>query len=108
MTVALWLLLGLILGAAFVAVARSRGRDETRVVALGLVVAATVYVGFAVAGAGAGWTLHAGWDVGLHLVGGGAAFAPEGYVVLCLAFDLVVAGYVAFGRGRVAWEAGRT
>ena len=134
MTAALWLLLGLVLGGAFVAAARSRGGNETRVLALGLVVAAAIYVGFAVVGAGAGagwtlteaggigvygafawlglrrsagwlaagWALHTVWDVGLHLVGGGAAFAPTGYVVLCVSFDLLTAAYVAFGLRRVA------
>lgn len=126
MTTTLWLLLGLGLGAAFLAFARTRGRGEERVLALGLLVAALFYVAFALAGAervwvlvevagvvvygalawlglrhsllwlAAGWGLHVLWDVGLHLAGGGAGFAPEWYVLICITFDLLVAGYIAF------------
>ena len=38
--------------------------------------------------------MHAAWDVGLHLLGGGTAFAPTWYPLLCLSFDLLVAGYI--------------
>jgi len=123
----LWLLLGLFLGVAFLAFARTRGGAERRVLALGLLVAAVIYVGFALIGAGpawllvemlgvaaygvlawlglrrsplwlaAGWALHPAWDVGLHLVGAGAAFAPEWYATACISFDLLVAGYIVAG-----------
>jgi hypothetical protein len=43
----------------------------------------------------AGWALHPVWDIALHYVGPGRAFAPETYTITCLSFDLVVAGYVA-------------
>ena len=127
----LWLLLGLILGGVFLAFARALGRAERLVLALGLVLAAVVYVGFALAGAGlmwvlvdalgvigygalawlglkrsalwlaAGWALHPVWDVGLHIAGSGAAFAPAWYAILCLGFDLLVAGYIVFRFGSV-------
>lgn len=126
MTTALWLLLGCVLGAAFLAFSRAQGRAEVRVLAIGLVVAALVYVGFALVGAGpdwvvveavgvavygalawlglrrsplwlsVGWALHPVWDAGLHLAGSGAAFAPEWYALVCITFDLLVAGYVAY------------
>lgn len=122
----LWLFLGLALGAAFLALARARGRGEVRILALGLLVAALIYVAFALAGAdgkwvlvevagvavygalawlglrrsllwlAAGWALHPLWDAGLHLMGGGAAFAPEWYVLACISFDLLVGAYIAF------------
>lgn len=114
---------------------RLGARAERRVLAAGLVVAALVYVGFGVVGAdgmwvalevvgglvytglavlgvkrspgwlAAGWALHVGWDAGLHLLGAGAAFAPTWYVVACLSFDLVVAGYIAFRFRAVPEEA---
>ena len=43
----------------------------------------------------AGWALHPLWDVALHLVGPGNAFAPAWYATACLTYDLVVAGYTA-------------
>ena len=120
-----WFVLGLVLGGIFIVVARRLGvPGERRLLAVGLVVAALIYVGFAVAWADAvwmmielggvvvftglavlglkrsalslavGWALHPAWDVGLHLVGAGAAFAPAWYTVACISFDLLVAAYV--------------
>jgi hypothetical protein len=43
----------------------------------------------------AGWALHPVWDIALHYVGPGAAFAPTSYTVACLGFDLVVAAAIA-------------
>ncbi len=93
----LWLSLGAILGALFIRFARSRSPNgQLRFFAVGLVVAAVIYVGFALAdgvewialeAAGVvlfvllayaglrhsplllalGWTVHVGWDAGLHL-----------------------------------------
>ncbi|MFB3132329.1 MAG: DUF6010 family protein [Rhodothermales bacterium] len=125
MTWGFWLVLGFVLGAAFLVFARRRGAQrKRRLLAVGLVVAALIYVGFAVAWADAawmmielggvlvftglavlglkrsalwlavGWALHPAWDVGLHLVGAGAAFAPAWYAVACISFDLLVATYV--------------
>jgi hypothetical protein len=131
--IVLWLLLGLILGGAFIAFARGQEERERRVLALGLVVAAVIYVGFALAAGetgwlaletlgvalygalawlglrrsalwlAAGWALHPLWDVGLHLVGAGSAFAPAWYAVLCISFDVLVAAEV--GRRHAPWRA---
>lgn len=89
-----------------------------------LVIAAGVYVGFAAdAGGGwitaevagvavyggmaalgirgsrwwlvAGWAAHPLWDVLLHYVGPGRSFAPDTYTIPCLSFDLLVALYIA-------------
>ena len=126
MTWVSWFVLGLVAAAGFIVFARRFGiPGERRLLAIGLVVAALVYVGFAVAwGGGAwiaaeaggvvifsglavlglkrspwslalGWGLHPLWDAGLHLVGTGATFAPGWYVVACISFDLLVAGYIA-------------
>ena len=126
MYIALWLLLGFLLGLAYLALARRSADGEARVLATGLVVAALIYVGLAtvsdayvpwlgleligvalydaLAGLGlryslwwlvVGWAVHTAWDVGLHLIGGGAAFTPAWYAVGCVSFDLMVAGYIA-------------
>ncbi len=121
---AVWLLLGVFLSGALIAYARTRRDGGRRVFALALIVAAVIYVGLALFGAGvywlmievlgvltfgsfvwlgfrhsvlwlaAGWALHPVWDVGLHLVGPGAAFTPEGLAIACISFDLLVAAYV--------------
>ena len=106
--------------------------SQQRFWALGLLVAALIYVGFAVLGIGAGtvgdpphvlgfeglgvmvygalgalgmrhpkalafgWALHVVWDLGHRH----ADWVPEWYVAACLAFDVVVAGYVA---ATMAW-----
>jgi hypothetical protein len=41
----------------------------------------------------AGWAGHALWDVGFH-TGGRGAYVPEWYPLLCVAFDLLLAGYL--------------
>ncbi len=46
-----------------------------------------------------GWLLHTVWDVLLHATGG-APFVPPFYPMLCLAYDVIVAGYLIL-RGRV-------
>lgn len=102
-------------------------RSTAHGMAIALVAAALIYVGFAVEGRVGpgglaleligtalfgslalaamrvsawwlvtGWALHAGWDVGLHLLGPASGTAPEWYSHLCVAFDLVVAGYFAW------------
>lgn len=118
------ILLGALLGGLFVLAARGRGwTAEVRLLALGLVVAALIYVVFALPGAdhrwlaleGAGlavfgglawlgvraslwwlalgWVAHVAWDVGLHLERTQAVVGPW-YPLLCVGFDLVVAGYL--------------
>jgi len=121
----LWLILGLILGAILLAYARSyRARGERKILAIALVIAAIIYVIFAViwgdvlwviielAGVpiygvfawaairysaywlALGWLLHPIWDVALHLSGPGNMVAPEWYTIGCITFDILVAGYV--------------
>lgn len=130
---AVQILLGAVLAVPLLLWARSR-RGEDRIWALGLVVAALIYVGFALAGrAGAGsliaelvgvaafaavaWLgvrrsalwLAAGWavHVGWDLLLHpltGPGYAPVWYVRACIGFDLVVAAWIALRPER---EGGR-
>lgn len=117
---------GALLGGGFGILARRQGpRGEVRAVAAGLVVAALIYVGFALArGAGARWVaieaagvagfgavallgvraaplwLAAGWA--LHVAwdvalhsATGTPFVPFWYPPACVGFDLVVALWIA-------------
>jgi hypothetical protein len=45
----------------------------------------------------AGWALHPVWDIALHLVGPGRAFAPVAFPTACLTCDPVVAAVIAGG-----------
>jgi len=131
----LWLVAGLVLGFIYAIYASTARAGMKTVFGTGLLVAALIYLffvyrapdplqwaaveaagvaGFGLAGwAGirgsawwlvAGWAVHPAWDVGLHYFGPGQ-FAPAWYVVLCVSFDLLVAGYIAlavagaFARG---------
>jgi hypothetical protein len=47
----------------------------------------------------AGWALHPLWDVVLHYFGPGSSFAPIGYTIPCISFDLLVAVYIAIAYG---------
>ncbi len=129
MLIALWLVLGLMLGTAFVFFARACG--ERSVFAYGLGIAALVYVAFALCASAdfrwiviealgvlvygglaalglyrsqgwlaLGWAVHPIWDLGLQLIGGGAAFSPAWYAVSCISFDLLVAAYIFVGLRR--------
>lgn len=113
------------LGALFVLLAQRRKRSgEIRLLALGLVAAALIYIGLALS-AGAdhrwltlgtaglavfgmlawlgvrtslwwlalGWVAHVGWHVGFHL-DRTQTFVPTWYPLLCVGFDLVVAGFL--------------
>ncbi len=126
-----WVLIGAGVGAVFVLLARRPGPAAAhRWLALGLVIAAGLYVLFAVlhgrpawaglelagtAGYGvvawrglvrgwpwlaAGWALHPAWDAGLHLWGAGAAAAPQWYVTGCMGFDVAVAGAITVEAAR--------
>jgi hypothetical protein len=44
-----------------------------------------------------GWALHPLWDVTLHTRGMLAGYTPRGYVVVCIAFDLLLAALIAGG-----------
>jgi hypothetical protein len=118
------ILLGAVLGSLFALLARRRTpAGETRLLALGLVVAALIYVGLAITGAdkrwfvletvglglfgliawlgvrlslwwlAMGWVAHVGWDVGFHL-DRPPAFVATWYPLLCVGFDLVVGGFL--------------
>jgi len=50
----------------------------------------------------AGWAAHPIWDIALHYFGPGNSFAPVGYTITCLSFDLLVAGYVVVAYGLLA------
>ncbi|UCE85025.1 MAG: hypothetical protein JSU66_11790 [Deltaproteobacteria bacterium] len=116
--------LGALLGAAFVALARALGRLERTLLAAGLVVAALVYVGMGLTahppselwiegvGAGAflvlavagylgsplllaaGWAAHGAWDLVVPLFTD-VAYLSEWYIAACLGFDLALAAYIA-------------
>ena len=121
----LWWIVGLLSGAAYLRYARlGSWRRERWNYAFGLVVAAAIYLIFAVVwgdgrwllvetaglvvyGAFAwlgmrhsvawlafGWATHSLWDTMLHLWGPGAHVAPRWYAIACLAFDVLVAGYI--------------
>lgn len=119
-----WLFLGLVLGVIFILYARSCRRREKTILAIGLIVAAFIYVGFALlwgnlswffielAGVpiygvfywlavrhsyfwlAIGWFVHPVWDVFLHLKGPGNFVAPEWYAVACISFDVLVSVYI--------------
>lgn len=124
MQAAVLLVIGVVLGALFLLVAFGFRRHTRRWLVIGLIVVALAYVSFArerpawllveLAGVGlygavswaglcgspwwivAAWALHPVWDIVLHYVGPGRAFAPVWYTVPCVSFDLVVAVYVAY------------
>jgi hypothetical protein len=41
-----------------------------------------------------GWLLHVGWDLILH--GSTLAFVPSWYPSVCLGFDVLIAGYICY------------
>jgi hypothetical protein len=117
------ILAGAVLGGLFVRFAHRRGAGEVRLLALGLVVAAGIYVALALARAedrwlaveavglavfaglaslglrvslwwlALGWVAHVAWDVGLHLDREQPVIRAW-YPLLCVGFDLVVAGFL--------------
>ncbi|MEM8933894.1 MAG: hypothetical protein AAGE94_22070 [Acidobacteriota bacterium] len=129
MTTLVWMVIGAIAAVPFVAYARRHGGERT--FAIGLVVAALIYIAFVVFGqasakavqletigavafialaiAGrrsarvlaAGWGAHGIWDMAFHAPVADA-YWPLWYPAACLGFDLVVAAHL----GRVAREQG--
>lgn len=115
-------LVGIVLAVPFLAWTRGDGRR----LAAGLLLAALLYLGFALeAGRGLlqeaagflgftpfvwlgirrhphwlalGWALHMGWDT-LHLLARGHPVAPTWYALLCLGFDLAVVAYCLHPAG---------
>lgn len=128
-TFVLAVFVGVALAVPYLLYARRARRDRRRVFGIGLVVAAAVYIGFAatrgtvedvlVESGGVvlfgilaflgvrhsayflalGWAAHVGWDLLLHPVGV-SSYTPWWYPVVCIGFDLVVAGAV-FGA---SWQ----
>jgi Family of unknown function (DUF6010) len=126
MQIALQLLIGMVACGVFIVAARRLGQQqELRLYALGLVIAALIYVGFTARGAtppgwlalelagfvvfticawlglkisalilALAWAAHAAWDVALHKLLD-VAFVPDWYPLVCVGFDLLVAGYIA-------------
>lgn len=125
-----WLMLGLILAAMFILYTRQLDSQyEVHVMGSALLVAALIYVGFALVWGNSvwltielggvlayglfwllawrasyiwlavGWGLHPLWDLALHLFGPGHAVVPEWYAIACLSFDLLVAGYIIYRFG---------
>ena len=121
------ILMGAVLGGLFALLARRQGdTGEIRLLALGLVVTALIYVGLALAATDArwlvveaagvalfaglawlgvrhagwwlalGWTAHVGWDVGLHL-DRAQPLVGAWYPLFCVGFDLIVAGFLLSG-----------
>jgi hypothetical protein len=123
----IWLTLGVILSAILLRYVRLYSKNrQKRILSIGLIVAAGLYLAFALIwGDGtwilieasgilifsifvwlanrysyswlaAGWAAHIAWDGFIHLYGLGQAIAPEWYVVTCISFDLILAVYILY------------
>lgn len=124
MQILIELIIGVILAIGFILLARRSVNftKEKRIYAVGLVVAALIYVGFGVFSdsvawkiiellgvlvyalfawlglkksgwfLAVGWALHVVWDAGLH--GASTPFVPHWYIAGCIGFDLLLAGYI--------------
>ena len=121
------IVIGIFLAIGFILLVR-RTRREKRPIAIGLIVAALIYVGFALFGASvrwllielagvaiyavfawlglkksawflaAGWALHPLWDAVLHDYS--TPFVPHWYIAGCIGFDLLVAAYIGYSQYR--------
>jgi hypothetical protein len=122
----IWLAIGFMLAMLLLLYTRSRKpAGEKNILSIALMIAAFIYVAFALAwsdwiwvfvelaGVGlygvfvwlafshssywlaVGWLVHPIWDVLLHLQESGNAVAPEWYAVVCISFDALVAVYIA-------------
>ncbi len=127
MIIILWLVFGVFLGSLLLFLSRSfQAKVEIRILSISLVVAAIVYIVFALVWGNSnwffieliglmtyglfvwlslhhstywlaiGWLLHPLWDVCLHLLGPGNAIAPESYAIACISFDILIAAYVFY------------
>ena len=115
-------LIGILLALALVGLARRyRPKKERYLYAIGLVIAAVVYLVLGVVGGAdstwlgieafgvllystaawaglrrpwllaIGWAAHVAWDLALHLSGLGSEYTPNWYPWFCVSFDLIVA-----------------
>lgn len=119
------IIVGVILAIVFLLLVRRSGNvaKEKRILSIGLVVVALIYVGFGLFSdsvgwklieligvpiyglfawlglkksgwiLAVGWALHVFWDAGLH--GVSTPFVPHWYIAGCIGFDLLVAAYIA-------------
>ncbi len=125
-----WLVAGALGGIGYVRFAgKGHAGRERKAYANGLLIAAAIYLLFALAAGdavwlavealgvlacgvfvwlgrrvsfqlvAAGWLLHPIWDVGLHLLGPGRHLAADWYAIACVSFDVVVG--VAIARRRL-------
>ena len=120
-----YLLLGIVLCFPLIYYAHRRPNTARVVFAIGLIVAAAIYLLFAaMANRGAwigvelfgvvaygafallglrnsmwwlvlGWAMHPIWDIAIHHAGAGAEFTPDWYAWTCVSFDAIVAAYIA-------------
>lgn len=120
------IIIGVFLAAGFVLIARRSGSfaEEKRVYAIGLLIAALIYVGFGLFSdsiawiitetlgvpiyavfvwlglrksgllLAIGWAFHVAWDTLLHDYS--TAFVPHWYINVCIGFDLLLATYIGF------------
>ena len=132
MIYAIWLMLGGILAAAYIfTMSQIKVPDFNTNMAIGLFIAALIYVGFALAWGnpqwvlieafglpiyggmawlglrrspvwlGIGWLLHMPWDLFVHYIGPGFHVAPVWYMFACFSFDLIVGGYLLLMTSKV-------
>ena len=87
--------------AALIYVGFSLFADDPRWILVELVGVA-IYLVFAILGLrysawflAIGWAAHIVWDMGVH-ASPTISFVPEWYPLLCVAYDVVIAGYIAF------------
>ena len=87
--------------AALIYVGFSLFADDSRWILIELVGVA-IYLVFAILGLrysawflALGWVAHIVWDMGLH-TSPAILFVPKWYPLLCVAYDVVIAGYIAF------------
>ncbi|PCI77455.1 MAG: hypothetical protein COB20_08075 [SAR86 cluster bacterium] len=123
--VIVWLALGAILTLPLLLIAKRINKTLwPHIFGVSLLVAALIYIGFALAWGttewlfveilgvaiyglfymlavrhtivwlSAGWLLHPIWDVALHLLGPGTHIVPFWYAVACVSFDLVIASFL--------------
>jgi len=121
----LWCCLGVVLAMPLLILSeRVKLNVMTHLMGLSLVMAAIIYIGFALVWGdtqwllieffgvvtygvfyllavrysaiwlSVGWLLHPMWDVVLHLNGPGSHVAPEWYAVACLSFDIAIAATI--------------
>jgi hypothetical protein len=127
------IVIGIILAIAFILLAQRNKsyRGEKFSYALGLAIAAAIYVGFGVFSNSTdwiltefvglliyvpfailgvrfsgwflsfGWLLHVGWDILLH--GSHLDFVPSWYPMVCLGFDILLAVYICYREWSLKW-----